>query len=125
MKDMVVHSYRHFTVLLLVMLSLADTGCAAYVKKADFESMIGELRDDNDRQQQEIDALTLQVQQVFFIDDAAPSHFYDRAHANTSCQFASRITPLRKKDGLPLGKFSGIVFGGFSSSPGSDHGFWQ
>lgn len=116
---------RHFVVLLFAVLSLAGNGCATYVRKSDFDSMIGELRDDSDRQQQEIDALSLQVQQVFFVDNVEPSHFYDRTYADTICHFTPGSTTLQKRDNRSLVSFSEIDFRDFSSYSGGARDFWR
>ena len=49
----------------LCLLGIALGGCSQYVKKTDFDAAIGELRANEQKQQQEIDALTQDMQQRF------------------------------------------------------------
>ena len=64
------HAYRRFAYVSLSTLAIALAGCTGYVKKADFDSAISELRANDQKQQQEIDSLTQQMQQRFAAYDA-------------------------------------------------------
>ncbi|HEY9130871.1 MAG TPA: OmpA family protein, partial [Dyella sp.] len=56
------HFHRQFVVLSLATLAVAMSGCQGYVKKTDFDSAISELRANDQKQQQEIDNLTQQME---------------------------------------------------------------
>ncbi|THD10614.1 hypothetical protein B1808_14750, partial [Pseudofulvimonas gallinarii] len=64
------HAYRRFAVVSLGALVVAIGGCQTYVRKADFDATVNELRATDQRQQQQIDSLAQQMQQRFAEYDA-------------------------------------------------------
>jgi len=54
--------YRRMTLALVGVVAMATGGCQGYVKKADFEAAMDELRANDEWQQQEIDELWQRMQ---------------------------------------------------------------
>ncbi|HUA81902.1 MAG TPA: OmpA family protein [Dyella sp.] len=103
------HSYKRFACVSLTALAVGLSGCQGYVKKADFDSAIGQLRSDQQKQQQEIDALTQQMQQKFAQYDAKIAEMNGRIRVDTVSHFAFNDATLRDQDKPLLDDFAKIV----------------
>jgi peptidoglycan-associated lipoprotein len=103
------HSYQRFAYVSLAALAVGLSGCQGYVKKADFDSAIGQLRADQQKQQQEIDSLTQQMQQRFAQYDAKIAQMNGRIRVDTVSHFAFNDATLRDQDKPLLDDFAKIV----------------
>ncbi|HUB91635.1 MAG TPA: OmpA family protein, partial [Dyella sp.] len=81
-------SYQRVAYVGLGVLTIALGGCQGYVKKADFDASIAELRSNQQKQQQEIDSLTQQMQQRFAQYDARIAQMSGRIRVETASHFA-------------------------------------
>lgn len=102
-------SYHRFAYVSLTALAIALSGCQGYVKKADFDSAIGQLRSDQQKQQQEIDSLTQQMQQHFAQYDAKIAELNGRIRVDTVSHFAFNDATLRDQDKPLLDDFAKTI----------------
>lgn len=102
-------AYQRFAYVSLTALAIGLSGCQGYVKKADFDSAIGDLRANQQKQQQEIDGLTQQMQQKFAQYDAKIAEMNGRIHVDTVSHFAFNDATLRDQDKPLLDDFAKIV----------------
>ena len=103
------HSYKRIAYVSLTVLTVGLSGCQGYVKKADFDSAIGQLRSDQQKQQQEIDGLTQQMQQKFAQYDAKIAEMNGRIRVDTVSHFAFNDATLRDQDKPLLDDFAKIM----------------
>ncbi|MCX7514633.1 OmpA family protein [Frateuria hangzhouensis] len=89
--------------------SLALGGCTSYVKKADFDSAIAELRANDQKQQQQLDSLTQEMQQRFAKYDAQISQLAGRVRLDTAAHFAFNDATLRDQDKPLLDDFAKVI----------------
>lgn len=101
--------YQRFAYLSLTALAIGLSGCQGYVKKADFDAAINDLRSNQQKQQQEIDGLTQQMQQKFAQYDAKISELAGRVRVDTVSHFAFNDATLRDQDKPLLDDFAKIV----------------
>ncbi|GLQ87789.1 OmpA family protein [Dyella flagellata] len=102
-------SYQRFAYVSLAVLAVGLGGCQGYVKKADFDAAIGELRANQQKQQQEIDSLTQQMQQHFAQYDAKIAELNGRIRVDTVSHFAFNDATLRDQDKPLLDDFAKIM----------------
>lgn len=102
-------SYHRCACVSLTALAIALGGCQGYVKKADFDSAIGQLRSDQQKQQQEIDSLTQQMQQHFAQYDAKIAELNGRIRVDTVSHFAFNDATLRDQDKPLLDDFAKTI----------------
>lgn len=102
-------AYQRFAYVSLAALAVGLGGCQGYVKKADFDSAIGELRANQQKQQQEIDSLTQQMQQHFAQYDAKIAELNGRIRVDTVSHFAFNDASLRDEDKPLLDDFAKIM----------------
>lgn len=102
-------SYQRFAYASLAVLSIGLAGCQGYVKKADFDAAITDLRNNQQRQQQEIDGLTQQMQQKFAQYDAKIAEMNGRIRVDTVSHFAFNDATLRDQDKPLLDDFAKIM----------------
>ncbi|RUL78961.1 OmpA family protein [Dyella choica] len=102
-------SYQRFAYVSLAVLAVGLGGCQGYVKKADFDAAIGELRANQQKQQQEIDGLTQTMQQHFAQYDAKIAQLNGRIHVDTVSHFAFNDATLRDQDKPLLDDFAKIM----------------
>jgi peptidoglycan-associated lipoprotein len=102
-------SYQRFAYVSLAALSIGLGGCQGYVKKADFDAAISDLRANQQKQQQEIDGLTQQMQQKFAQYDAKIAEMAGRIRVDTVSHFAFNDATLRDQDKPLLDDFAKIV----------------
>lgn len=103
------YSYRRFAYVLLGAVLIAMVGCTGYVKKADFDSTVSELRASDQKQQQAIDALSQQMQQRFSAYDAKIAQMGGRVRVDAASHFAFNDATLRDEDKPLLDDFAKIV----------------
>ncbi|WP_017460482.1 OmpA family protein [Dyella ginsengisoli] len=93
----------------LCLMGIALGGCSNYVKKADFDAAISELRANDQKQQQEIDALTQDMQQRFAKYDAQITAMQGRINVDTAAHFAFGDATLRDQDKPLLDDFAKVI----------------
>jgi outer membrane protein OmpA-like peptidoglycan-associated protein len=103
------YSYRRFAYAALGVALIALGGCTGYVKKADFDSAVSELRANDQKQQQEIDDLTQQMQQRFAAYDAKIAQMGGRVRVDAISHFAFNDATVREEDKPLLDDFAKIV----------------
>jgi peptidoglycan-associated lipoprotein len=102
-------SYLRFAYVSLAVVAVGLSGCQGYVKKADFDSTVNELRAEQQKQQQEIDSLTQQMQQRFAQYDAKIAQLNGRIRVDTVSHFAFNDATLRDQDKPLLDDFAKIM----------------
>ena len=115
----------HRRVLLIssCLLTVALTACHGYVKKADFDSTVAELRANDQKQQQEIDGLTEQMRQRFADYDAKIAAMKGRIRVDAVTHFAFNDSTLREEDKPLLDDFAKVVSGNFPEAVITVEGF--
>lgn len=93
----------------LCLVGIALGGCSQYVKKTDFDAAISELRANDQKQQQEIDALTQDMQQRFAKHDAQITAMQGRINVDTAAHFAFGDATLRDQDKPLLDDFAKVI----------------
>ncbi len=93
----------------LCLMGIALGGCSNYVKKTDFDAAISELRANDQKQQQEIDALTQDMQQRFAKYDAQITALQGRINVDTAAHFAFGDATLRDQDKPLLDDFAKVI----------------
>jgi peptidoglycan-associated lipoprotein len=116
-------SYRQFSVVALSALAIAMGGCQGYVKKADFDAAVNELRANDQRQQQEIDGLSQQMQQRFAAYDAKIAQMKGRIRVDAISHFAFNEANLRDEDKPLLDDFAKVVSSNFPQAMVTVEGF--
>lgn len=116
-------SYHRIAVVSLSVFAIAVGGCTGYVKKADFDSAISELRANDQKQQQEIDSLTQQMQQRFAAYDAKIAQMGGRIRVDTMSHFAFNDATLRDEDKPLLDDFAKTVAAHFPQALITVEGF--
>lgn len=91
------------------LLAVVLGGCSNYVKKTDYDAAIAELRANDQRQQQEIDALTQDMQQRFAKYDATITAMQGRVNVDTAAHFAFGDATLRDEDKPLLDDFAKVI----------------
>ena len=84
-------------------------GCAQYVKKTDFDAAIAKLQASDQAQQQQLDALTQDMQQRFAKYDAKIAEMGGRVRVDTAAHFAYNDASLRDQDKPLLNDFAKVV----------------
>ncbi|MEX1827264.1 OmpA family protein [Luteibacter sp. CQ10] len=115
--------HRRLIVVSSCVLMAALTGCQGYVKKADFDSAIAELRATDQKQQQEIDGLAEQMRQRFAEYDAKIAQMKGRIRVDTATHFAFNDATLREEDKPVLDDFAKVVSGQFPEAIVTVEGF--
>ena len=116
-------SYRHIAAVSLTVLAVAMGGCTGYVKKADFDAAISELRANDQKQQQEIDNITQQMQQRFATYDAKIAQMSGRIRVDAISHFAFNSATLRDEDKPLLDDFSKTISTHFPQAQITVEGF--
>ncbi len=104
---MVRPTLRNVSIPLLLVAALG--GCTNYVKKADFDSAIAELRANDQQQQQRLDSLTQEMKQHFADYDAKISQLGGRVRLDTAAHFAFNDATLRDEDKPLLDDFAKVI----------------
>jgi outer membrane protein OmpA-like peptidoglycan-associated protein len=84
-------------------------GCTHYVKQADYDSAIAELRANDQKQQQQLDSLTQEMQQRFAKYDAQIAEMGGRVRVDTAAHFAFNDATLRDEDKPLLDDFAKVI----------------
>ncbi|MDQ0008289.1 peptidoglycan-associated lipoprotein [Luteibacter jiangsuensis] len=112
------------TLVISSCLSIAAlAGCSGYVKKADFDSTVVELRANDQKQQQEIDSLAEQMRQRFADYDAKIAAMKGRIRVDVAAHFAFNDSTLREEDKPLLDDFAKVVSGNFPEAVITVEGF--
>ena len=107
---MVSTTYRWAAVPLgLMAITLGGCNRAEYVKTADYNTALEELRASDQRQQQQIDALTQEMRQKFAQYDAQIGQTAGRIRVDTATHFAFNESTLREEDKPLLDDFAKVV----------------
>jgi peptidoglycan-associated lipoprotein len=104
-----VNSTFRWTAGPLMVAAIALGGCTNYVKKADYDSAIAELRANDQKQQQQLDSLTQEMQQRFAKYDAQISQMAGRVRLDTAAHFAFNDATLRDQDKPLLDDFAKVI----------------
>lgn len=88
---------------------VALCGCSNYVKKTDFDAAIAELRSNDQKQQQEIDAITQEMHQKFGQYDTQITAMQGRINVDTIAHFDTNQTTLRDEDKQRLADFAKVM----------------
>jgi len=116
-------SFQRIAYVSLGVLVIGLSGCEGYVKKADFDAAITDLRSNQQKQQQEIDNLTQQMQQRFAQYDAKIAQMGGRIRVDTASHFAFDKADLRDEDKPMLDDFAKIVSKHFPQAVVTVEGF--
>jgi peptidoglycan-associated lipoprotein len=90
-------------------LVLTLCGCTGYVKQSDFNAAISELRSNDQKQQQEIDAITQEMHQKFAKYDAQIAEAQGRISVETIAHFDTNQSTLRDADKPLLDDYAKIM----------------
>jgi outer membrane protein OmpA-like peptidoglycan-associated protein len=104
-----VNSTFRWTAGPLMVAAIALGGCTHYVKQADFDSAIAELRANDQKQQQQLDSLTQEMQQRFAKYDAQIAQMGGRVRLDTAAHFAFNDATLRDQDKPLLDDFAKVI----------------
>ena len=85
------------------------SGCTGYVKKTDFDAAISELRSNDQKQQQEIDATTQEMHQKFGQYDTQITALQGRISVDTIAHFDTNQSTLRDEDKQRLDDFAKVM----------------
>jgi len=88
---------------------MALGGCTDFVKKSDFDTAITELRNNDQRQQQEIDAIKQEMQQRFAKYDAQIAEMQGRVRVDTIALFDTDKADLRDQDKQLLDEYAKVL----------------
>ncbi|MCE5232408.1 MAG: OmpA family protein [Mizugakiibacter sp.] len=119
---MVSTAYR-FVFVPLGLAAIALGGCAQYVKKTDFDTAIAELRANDQKQQQQIDALTQEMRQKFADYDAKIAASAGRVRVDAISHFAFNEANLRDEDKPLLDDYAKVLRGHFPDALVTVEGF--
>lgn len=88
---------------------VALCGCTGYVKKSDFDATVAELRANDQKQQQEIDAITQEMHQKFGQYDTQITAMAGRINVDTIAHFDTNQVTLRDEDKQRLDDFAKVM----------------
>lgn len=92
-----------------VLMVAALCGCSNYVKKSDFDATIAELRSNDQKQQQEIDAITQEMHAKFGQYDTQITAMAGRISVDTIAHFDTNQSTLRDEDKQRLDDFAKVM----------------
>ncbi|WP_267222027.1 OmpA family protein [Dyella silvae] len=90
-------------------LVVALGGCTGYVKQTDFDAAISELRSNDQKQQQEIDAITQEMHQKFAQYDTQITQMAGRISVDTIAHFDTNQSTLRDEDKKRLDDYAKVM----------------
>lgn len=88
---------------------VALCGCTGYVKKTDFDATVAELRSNDQKQQQEIDAITQEMHTKFAQYDTQITAMAGRISVDTIAHFDTDQSTLRDEDKQRLDDFAKVM----------------
>nr|WP_240733962.1 OmpA family protein [Dyella soli] len=91
------------------MIAIALAGCNGYVKKADFDTAVSELRANDQKQQQQIDALAQEMHQKFADYDTKITALQGRISVDNIAHFDTNQSTLRDEDKQRLDEFAKVM----------------
>ncbi|TAN02039.1 MAG: OmpA family protein, partial [Rhodanobacteraceae bacterium] len=115
--------YPRLVVVSLGVLAVALGGCQGYVKKTDFDATVNELRASDQRQQQQIDSLSQQMQQRFAAYDAKIAQMHGRIRVDAISHFAFDKAILRDEDKPLLDDFAKTISSNYPQAMVTVEGF--
>jgi peptidoglycan-associated lipoprotein len=107
----------------LLLVAVALGGCTHYVKQADFDSAIAELRANDQKQQQQLDSLTQEMQQRFAKYDAQIAQMGGRVRVDTAAHFAFNDATVRDEDKPLLDDFAKVISSHYPGATVTVEGF--
>jgi len=116
-------SQRALSYAVVATLSIAMSGCQGYVKRAEFDSTIAELRAADQKQQSQIDALTQEMHQKFADYDTRITQAEGRIRVDAVSHFAFNDASLRDEDKPLLDDFAKVISTRFPQSMVTVEGF--
>jgi len=84
-------------------------GCTGYVKQSDFDAAISELRSNDQKQQQEIDALAQEMHQKFAKYDTQIAEVQGRIRVETIAHFDTNQSTIRDQDKPLLDEYAKVM----------------
>lgn len=90
-------------------LAVALGGCSGYVKKTDYDAAIAELRANDQKQQQQIDAIAQEMHQKFAQYDTQITAMAGRISVDTIAHFDTNQSTLRDDDKKRLDDFAKVM----------------
>ncbi|TBR39064.1 OmpA family protein [Dyella terrae] len=90
-------------------IAIALAGCNGYVKKADFDTAVSELRANDQKQQQQIDALAQEMHQKFADYDTKITALQGRISVDNIAHFDTNQSTLRDEDKQRLDEFAKVM----------------
>ena len=84
-------------------------GCSNYVKKSDYDATIAELRSNDQKQQQQIDAITQEMHTKFAQYDTQITAMAGRISVDTIAHFDTNQSTLRDEDKQRLDDFAKVM----------------
>ncbi|MHA6204766.1 OmpA family protein [Dyella soli] len=84
-------------------------GCTGYVKQTDFDSAIAELRGNDQKQQQEIDAIKQEMEQKFAKYDTQIAEMAGRIRVDTVAHFDTNKSDVREEDKPLLDDYAKVL----------------
>lgn len=109
--------------LAAAVIAVGLSGCSQYVKKSDYDAAISQLRQNDQHQQQEIDALSQQMQSTFAKYDARITQLAGRVKVDTVAHFAFNQSALRDQDKPMLDDFAKVIHGHYPQAVITVEGF--
>jgi peptidoglycan-associated lipoprotein len=107
----------------LLLVAVALGGCTHYVKQADFDSAVAELRANDQKQQQQLDSLTQEMQQRFAKYDAQIAQMGGRVRVDTAAHFAFNDATVRDEDKPLLDDFAKVISSHYPGATVTVEGF--
>ncbi|MFC5526821.1 OmpA family protein [Rhodanobacter ginsengisoli] len=104
-----VNTVSRIVFISLGFMAVTLSGCSQYVKKTDYDAAISELRANDQKQQQQIDALTQEMQQKFAKYDAQIAEMGGRVRVDAIAHFAFNDATLRDEDKPLLDDFAKVM----------------
>jgi len=92
-----------------VLFVAALCGCSSYVKKSDYDATIAELRSNDQKQQQQIDAITQEMHTKFAQYDTQITAMAGRISVDTIAHFDTNQSTLRDEDKQRLDDFAKVM----------------
>lgn len=102
-------TYRTLCLAVGMTAAVALAGCSNYVKRADFDSTIAELKNTDQNLQQQITSLSQEMQQKFAQYDTQITQLQGRVRVDTVAHFDFNQSTLKDQDKPMLDDFAKVV----------------